>query len=619
MADWYKVIQEQLDLAWLAPSTTLVPFGVVGIPASDWQSPRLESISDSHWTLTAHTATGLEAVWHLQAFPDTRAVECWGRIVHRGTGLVRGIRECLTLDVDLQLPDEFGQPWVRSINGVQFLPNYFPPHDFAVTERQLVFTPQVFTPLTLTGLDDGRPSGGNLPCAIVCDERRRHGLACFLEWAGLWRIALQLQARRFGESRPFSALRAQIGLSGLQLDLEPGQSLPLPRVLMTAFDGDLDSGANTLRRHIRRHVSPKLNGQDILPPTSFNHWFAFENAFTSESLKPAVDASAQAGFEYFCVDGGWFKGDFRDGIGNWDDGDPTKFPQGIKPFSDYVRSKGLKYGTWFEPEWAHQNSELYRQHPDWFWPSPPDTVWQLPGRSAFFKPNIHLMNFGLSEVRQWWLARFIRAYEEWGMRWVRWDYNQMPRPNWDNAVPSGKVGWRQIEHVTGFYQVLDAIIAACPDLFIEQCASGGHRIELGTVRRGHSFWMNDHTTQTDLVRALQQGLNVVLPGNYANTNLCQFRHDFTDYDYLSHGMGSFGYSGRLWEAPTADFARLADAVTRFKSYRHILTGDYHRPTGQPAKATDYSKVVFQNGQEGLEFEFNLPGKPRSARMTVTHQ
>ena len=109
---------------------------------------------------------------------------------------------------------------------------------------------------------------------------------------------------------------------------------------------------------------------------------------------------------------------------------PAKFPDGIGPFADYVRSKGLIYGTWFEPEWAHHTSEMYRQHPDWLWPLP---------------------------------------------------------------------------------------------------ATGG--------RQERAF---NTTTHTDIVRVLKHGLNTVLPGNYANTNLCQNRHDFTDYDYLSDGAGGLG-------------------------------------------------------------------------------
>lgn len=615
MEHWFQLIQDRLDLPWLGVSTDHVPFGLTGVDAAAWKTPVMEMVSDTHWRLTSDTADGLHATWQIVFFPDTRAWECWGEVQHRGVAPVRNIRDCLTLDFTIQLPAAFGQPWVRRVNGVQFLPQFFPPHDFGIVDRQLLHTPQVYVPFDLSGDENGRSSGEMLPCAIICDEQREHGLACFLEWSGLWRIRLQQAPQEYWALGATFPLGLQVGLTGLQIDLQPGQSLPLPRVLFTAFDGDLERGGNSLRRHIRRHVAPTLAGEEVLPPTSFNHWFAFDNNFTAESLKPAVDASAAVGLEYFCVDGGWFKNGFRSGIGNWSEGDPAKFPDGIRPFSEYVRSKGLKYGTWFEPEWANHESEIYRAHPEWFWPGPAESVGHK--RGAFFNPDFHLMNFGLAEVQQWWLNRFVEAYETWGMRWVRWDYNQIPRPSWEMDVPAGQLGWRQIEHITGFYRTLDLIMEACPDLFIEQCASGGHRIDLGTIRRGHSFWMNDHTTHTDIVRVLQHGLNTVLPGSYANTNLCQNRHDFTDYDYLSHGAGGFGYSGKIWEAPPDELKRLTAAVARFKEYRPLLLGDYSRPTGQPARTSDYAKVVFEENGAAVTMEFNLEEEAGTASITMS--
>jgi len=606
MQTWFQLLEQKLNLADLTITPLATPFSITGV-AAEWRSSPLEQLSETDWRLNAYNATGLEAQWYIRSFHDTRAVECWGQVTHRGHEAVAGVRECLGLDLALGLPPAFGQPWVRSVNGVRFLPNYFPPYDFAVVDRQLIYTPQVYLPLTLTGLTDGRSSGEALPCAIFTNEKQTEGLALFLEWSGLWRIGFGQQPCERNETPALWPLRLQAGLWGLQLNLQPGQSLPLPRVLLTAFAGDLESGGNALRRHIRRHVTPKLGDTEVLPPTSFNHWFAFSNNFTAESLKPAVEVCAQTGLEYFCVDGGWFTGGFRTGIGNWEEGDPAKFPGGIAPFADYVRSRGLNYGTWFEPEWAHKESLLYRQQPEWFWPSPEQHGWETPG-NPFCRPEFHLMNFGLHEVQQWWLDRIVRAYEEWGVRWIRWDYNQMPRPNWEHGVSAGAVGWRQIDHITGFYRVLDEILAACPELLIEQCASGGHRIDLGTIRRGHTFWMNDHTTQSDIVRALQHGLNTVLPGNYPNTNLCQKRHDFTDYDFLSHGAGGFGYSGRLWEAPAADLARFTAAVQRFKNYRALLLGDYQRPTGQPNRADEYAKVCFSDAGSSVTLEFNQRGQ-----------
>lgn len=611
MTHWFQLLRDNLRLSWLPPLDQAVPFGLTGVATADWKADKLGAAGDSRWALEAHTASGLEARWEVRFFEDSPAAECWGEVRHQGNEPIANIRESLTLDLGLTWPRDAGDPWVRTVNGVRFIPNFFPPHDFAVVDRQLVQTPQVYTPLNLTGLFDGRSSGENLPAAVLCEEKQRHGLAFFLEWSGLWRISLRQDSQDFGSNKEATTLRVQAGLWGLHLSLKPGQSLPLPRILITSFQGGLESGCNSLRRHIRRHITPKLNGQETLPPASFNHWFAYTNKFTHETLKPAVEACSRAGLEYFVVDAGWFQGGFRQGIGNWDVVDTQKFPDGIAAFARFVESQGMKYGTWFEPEWAHKGSDLCQRHPEWFLPSPPSSPWQGPG-NPFHTPDYHLMNFGLPEVRQGWVNRIVQAYEKWHVRWIRWDFNQMPRPAWEHNVPEGQLGWRQIEHVIGLYSVLDQILQACPDLFIEQCASGGHRIDLGTIRRGHSFWMNDHTTQSDIVRFLQHGLNTFLPGNYPNTNLCQNRHDFTSYDFLCHSVGGFGYSGRLHEAPAGDFARFAEAVRQFKEFRPLLLGDYQRPTGQPLMPSDYERVVFLDAGKSVTLEFNVGGR-REAR------
>jgi alpha-galactosidase len=615
MTTWSELLRAELGIPYLEPSGDPVPFGLPPVPGSAWTAGELRR-RDGDWQLEAGTGHGLEATFSFRFFPDTRAVECWGEVVNRGSSAVQGIGRSLTLDTSLRLSPGFGRPWVRSVNGNPTFPAYFPPDDFAVRDRQIVNAPGVIPPLLiLSSASNGRTSQDSLPCLILGDESGTEGLAFMLEWSGLWSIELG----RTIDDPPSDegGLPIRAGIWGLSLDLQPGQALPLPRLLIAAYDGDLQAGGNALRRHIRRHVTPSLGGREVLPPVSFNQWCLFANDFTAEILKPAVDASAAAGLEYFCTDSGWFRGGFSAGVGNWDDPDPAKFPDGIRAFADYVSDRGLEYGLWFEPERAHLESDLYRAHPDWFRDTPPRPPVKSPQlRDTIFEdPDYALLDFGLPEVQEWWIARIIRAYDEWRIRWIRWDFNINPRPNWEHGVPAGQVGWAQIGHVQGLYRVLDEILAACPELLLEQCASGGHRIDLGTVRRGHTFWENDITDHTDIVRALQHGLNTVLPGNYANAQIFQPRHDFTDYDFLSHGAGGFGYGGRLWEAPKADFERYRTAVERFKGYRHLLLGDYERPTGVPGRADEYARVVFSDGDESVSMEFNVDG-PGTTRFVM---
>ena len=494
---------------------------------------------------------------------------------------------------------DFGEPHVRTGCAGPFIDVAFPPHSFTIHDMQLLRHPQGYAPLRYAAAEDGCCTMQRMPMMVMCDGRGRHGMFVMQDWAGMWWMNA---GWRDNSGQAPTILGAAMGYGHLDIALKPGDTLPLPRITIGLFHGDLDDGSNALRRHIRDHLTPPLNDEKMLPPCSFNHWFAFGNDFTAESMKPEVDACAAAGLDYFVVDSGWFEGGFREGIGNWELVDHSKFPDGVGAFADYVAGKGLKYGTWFEGEFAMAESKLVRDHPEWFL-VPPDA---LPYFSDNFRPHNRLMNFGLPEVRQWWVDMFERVYRDWRLRWVRWDFNAPPRPHWEADEPAGRRGWNQIRHVLGLYEMFDHVIPACPDLLIEQCASGGTRIEPGLIRRGHTFWMNDHTTHSDMVRYFQVNGNTLLPANYLNTNVCQFRHDYSDLDYLSHSMGGFGLSGRISEWPATAKRKLAAAVARFKRIRPTLLDDYDRPTTVMQHARDPVTAGFGRGARKVVFEFTPP-------------
>lgn len=625
---WFELLCEGLLRNDLVSTGAQVPFGVLADTEVEWQAPLVTQRENGLWELTSGSPQGIEAAWRVRRHSGTGALECSGSVRNAGREALSGVRELATLDLAVGMVEGWGEPFVRTVNGARFCPGFFPPDDFRSRDRQLLRMWKQMAPLSITALQDGRSSGHSLPCLILAGEAGDRGIAMFYEWSGLWRIGIEPDSLMPGFAAAPWTVRLKAAIWGLDFDLRPGEEVPLPNLLLVGFDGDLDAGGNALRRHIGRHVAPTIAGSPPLPPVSFNHFFAFENEFDAALLEPAAEACSQAGVEYFCVDGGWHPGGFRVGIGNWSQPDPAKFPEGIAPFARRLRDLDLKMGLWFEPEYAHVDSELYRAHPEWFIQGPASSPWTKPGElfyldrpwegvEPFSGRDFGLVDFGQEAARQWWIDRIVEAYERWEVRWIRWDANQQPRPHWDQAEP-GRRGLSQIDHFVGLYEVWDEILRACPDLFVEQCASGGHRIDLGTVRRGHAFWMNDHTTHSDVVRAMQHGLNTVLPGIYANTNLCQARFDFDEYDYLSHGGGSFGFSGRLHEAPRDAFESYRAAVERFKGYRHLLGGEYSRPTGNPQCRFDHAQVSWSDGGETVEMEFNLGGRPRSAEIRQRH-
>ena len=103
-----------------------------------------------------------------------------------------------------------------------------------------------------------------------------------------------------------------------------------------------------------------------MPPVFYNHYYGFGDQWDVGDMRREADAYAELGVEYFVVDAGWFDGGFRSGVGNWEKVDIKRFPDGMADFARYVESKGMKFGSWLEIEYAMEGTDWARRHRDWY-------------------------------------------------------------------------------------------------------------------------------------------------------------------------------------------------------------------------------------------------------------
>ena len=181
-----------------------------------------------------------------------------------------------------------------------------------------------------------------MPFYALTDGANRWNFVAALGWSGQWKAE-----GRFDPDRKEAAFYA--GVDPVDLRLPAGESISLPTGLNIPFRGDLSVGINRLRRLLHTHYQAKLGGRAVLPPVSFNTWFVFDNRVNDAMLCELASEAAPLGVEYFCLDAGWFDGDFPNGVGNWTV-NQEKFPNGLKSVADHVHSLGMKFGLWFEPE-----------------------------------------------------------------------------------------------------------------------------------------------------------------------------------------------------------------------------------------------------------------------------
>jgi alpha-galactosidase len=366
--------------------------------------------------------------------------------------------------------------------------SFFPPD--AVTPSARVLYPR--TPAYyqagqfVIGTRGGRSSDQHMPYVLIAAADDTGGLWCAIGWSGNWRA-------RFLKPRGSSDLHLAVGIEPCDLRLPPGRRLRGPAMALGLYTGDYAAGCNALRRWLRSRMPALLGDGDL---AHFNSWTAMDADVDEARLLAAAERVGGKGLRYFMLDAGWYpcpRDNFSAGVGNWHV-DETKLPGGLEPVAEQVRAQGMGMGLWIEPERAHVSSELARQHPTW--------VLTVPGR------EYALVNFALPEVRTYVRGVIGDLIRRLDLRWLKWDFNMDPLPCWQAANDGGLA---HLGHVDGVWETFDWIRSTFPDLVLENCASGGNRLDWAIFTRSAVNFANDQYTQPDCIRRILGRMAAIFP------------------------------------------------------------------------------------------------------------
>lgn len=115
----------------------------------------------------------------------------------------------------------------------------------------------------------------------------------------------------------------------------------------------------TISDYVRLHMGTRLSQIAEKPVFIYNTWEPFLHNINDKLIYELADAAAECGIEEFIIDDGW-----QDSYGDWGI-DKKKFPDGLKPVFDYIKSKGMKPGLWISLGAAESKSKVFREHPEW--------------------------------------------------------------------------------------------------------------------------------------------------------------------------------------------------------------------------------------------------------------
>lgn len=352
-----------------------------------------------------------------------------------------------------------------------------------------------------------------------------------------------------------------------EIRLARDESYATPWIYLGYGDG-LDEVARRVHTFLRRQPGHP----DTARPVTLNVWEAVYFDHDLTKLQQLADTAAAIGVERYVLDDGWFLGRRHDraGLGDWVV-DPAVWPQGLHPLIDHVRSLGMEFGLWVEPEMVNLDSDIARLHPEWLMAGGE----RLPVEWR----QQQVLNIAIPEAYEYVRGRLLALLDEYDIAYFKWDHNR-DLIDAGNQLDAGRAAVH--EQTLAAYQLMDDLRAAHPELEIESCSSGGGRIDLEMARHASRFWLSDcidpHERQlmmrwtSQLIPPEQMGTHIASPHSHTTGRVSNLS--------FRAGTAIWGHLGIEWDISSLsedESTELAEWLGFYKENRDfLLSGDLVR-------------------------------------------
>jgi hypothetical protein len=344
--------------------------------------------------------------------------------------------------------------------------------------------------------------------------------------------------------------------------LEPGDSFTTVPATLGAGDGIEGAFAalTDFRRAARR---PHPDNQRL--SVVFNDYMnTLMGDPTTEKLLPLIDAAAEAGAEYFCVDAGWYddSGDWWDSVGDWEPS-TVRFPNGLREVINHIRNRDMMPGLWLEPEVVGVASPAAAR---------------LPAEAFFSRHGERIVEHGRYHLDLRHPAAIAhldavvdRLVNDFGVRYFKLDYNINPGPGTD--VDAASPGDGLLQHNRAHLAWLDSVLDRHPDLVLENCGSGAMRMDFAMLSRLQLQSTSDQQDPQTYAPIAAAAPLMMLPEQAANWAYPQpsMTDEESAFALCTGILGRFYLSGYLDKMSMPQRVLVAEAVAAHKRMRHELS------------------------------------------------
>ena len=564
-------ISSWIDARFSRGSGLPFSFRLDGVPSSEflgsWKRVCRITVPDDSSALSrtytwSDESTGLAVICEVTGYPQSDVVEWVLRFRNLSGGNSGRISEVKVADLRMDYPAS-GPLSLHYAEGNKISrADYAPRTKVFDSGENLHFEPS-----------GGRSSSEAFPFYNIESKASGQGVMMAIGWTGTWFSDF----RQVGQK----SLCVEAGMANIDLYLKPGEEIRVPSVAFLFWSGTQMDGHNRFRRFLLEHRYRKVEGEPVRHYLSsgFNYRdpqpFGEYSCITSECAVAMINRYRQFGLvpDVFWLDAGWHTGasDYQEGknwastTGNWTV-ERERFPDGMKPVSDAAHEAGAKFMLWFEPERVVKGTQWAVEHKEW--------MLDCPQPAGSEEADWLLFDLGNDEACDWLCKYYGDFLEENGVDWYRQDCNIKPAPYWAHNDEPGRKGIKEIRHIENLYRFWDYLLDRFPEMVIDNCASGGKRLDWETISRSVPLWRSDyyHHDDPDGYQCHTYGLNYFLPIHGTGILLPD------KYSFRSSLSSTLIYNWKITEKGVS-VLEMQERLAEYRSISDYYLEDYYPLTG----------------------------------------
>lgn len=376
-----------------------------------------------------------------------------------------------------------------------------------------------------------------------------------LAWSGNWKITLHKQK--------YEMFSVSAGMNDFDSEfvLNPGEEIISPEFFIGYSSSGYEKVTHNLHDLQKKYF---LKSYKAIRPVLYNSWEATYFDVNYENQSKLAEIASEIGAEIFVTDDGWFgkRNSDRSGLGDWYV-NPDKFPEGLTPLINKVKSLGMEFGLWVEPEMVNPDSELYKNHPDW--------IYRFSGNEPTLWRNQYILNIAKPEVKKYIIDFMEKLLSENDIRYIKWDMN---RPILESGNNYGGINTKSVwkDHVDSLYEIWEYLTEKYKNVFFESCSGGGGRADLGILKYADHFWTSDNTDPFDR-QFIQNGFSEI----YQTKTMYCWVTDWNgrdtyplSYRFAVSMMGSLGIGMDLFKLSDDEKEISKKYISLYKSIRDVV-------------------------------------------------